>query len=155
MLWCSDQAVLRYCDRVGPKRVEPAAPTGKVVEPDEHEDCFGLFPSDLQSNIVISGNKITGTLHHVDNFTGFSSLPEEQSGNYLVTTYSPEPPEAEVYVNKTNGTVGWKKLTKPSLTLVSRITDQKKQKLQVYYELNGNRSKTFEYDLSGLTLENE
>ena len=125
------------------------------MQPNEHEDCFGLIPSDLQSNIVISGNKITGTLHHVDNYTGFSSLPEEQTGNYLVTTYSPEPPEAEVYVYKTSGTVGWKKLTKPALTLVSRITDKNKQKLQVYYELNGKKSETVEYDLSGLILENE
>ena len=128
-------------------------PTGKVVQPKEHEDCFGLIPSDLQSNIVISGNKITGTLHYVENFTGFSGLPDEQAGNYLVTTYSPEPPEAEVYVYKTSGTVGWKKLTKPALTLVSRITDKNKQKLQVYYELNGKKSETVEYDLSGLTLE--
>ena len=104
---------------------------------------------------MISGNKITGTLHHVDNFTGFSSLPEEQTGNYLVTTYSPEPSEADVYVYKTSGTVGWKKLTKPALTLVSRITDPKKQKLQVYYELDGTKSETVEYDLSGLILENE
>ena len=125
------------------------------MQPNEHEDCFGLIPSDLQSNIVISGNKITGTLHHVDNYTGFSSLPEEQTGNYLVTTYSPEPPEAEVYVYKTSGTVGWKKLTKPALTLVSRITDKNEQKLQVYYELNGKKSETVEYDLSGLILENE
>lgn len=104
---------------------------------------------------MISGNKITGTLHHVDNFTGFSSIPEEQSGNYLVTSYSPEPPEADVYVYKTNGTVGWKKLTKPDLTLVSRITDSKTQKLQVRYKLDDKESEIVEYDLSGLALETD
>ena len=125
-----------------------------MIEPDPEEDCFGLVPSDLQSNIQISAdNKITGTLHYVSDFTGFSSIPEEQSGNYLVTHYAPVPPEADVYVYKTSGTVGWKKLTKPSLTLVSRITDKETQKLQVYYELNGVKSDTIEYDLSGLTLE--
>ena len=125
-----------------------------MIQPDEYEDCFGLFPENLQSDIVISDDhKITGTLHYVENFTGFSGLPEEQAGNYLVTTYAPEPPEADVYVFKTSGTVGWKKLTKPALTLVSRITDKNKQKLQVYYELDGNKSETIEYDLSGLTLE--
>lgn len=125
------------------------------MTPKAEEDCFGLVPADLQSDIVISGNKITGTLHYVSDFTGFSSLPEEQSGNYLVTSYSPEPPEADVYVCKTSGTVGWKKLTKPALTLVSRITDKNTQKLQVYFEKDGSKSETVEYDLSGLTLESE
>lgn len=108
----------------------------------------------MQSDVTVSeDNKISGLLYYVDDFTGFSSLPDEQKGNYLATTYTPEPAEADVWVYKTNGTVGWKKLTKPDLTLISRITDPSTQKLQVYYELDGIKSDTIEYDLSGLILD--
>ena len=32
---------------------------------------------------MIYGNDISGTLHYVEDYTEFSSLPEQQSGNYL------------------------------------------------------------------------
>lgn len=101
----------------------------------------------------MSGNKITGTLHHVTGFTDFSSLPEEQEGYYLVTHYIPEPEEADIHVYKTDGTVGDKILSRPDLALVSRITNKETQKLIVYSELDGVKSKEITYDLSGLTLE--
>lgn len=92
-------------------------------------------------------------MHYVTDYTGFSSLPEEQSGHYLVTHYKPIPENADVMVYKTSGTVGWKTLSKPDLTLVSRITDKMTQKLQVKYKLGDVESEIIEYDLSGLTLE--
>lgn len=67
--------------------------------------------------------------------------------------YVPDPYEADVHVNKTNGTVGDKVLGKPDLTMCSRITDKEKQKLEVYAELNGVKRETTVYDISGLTLE--
>ncbi len=125
-----------------------------MIDPDPEIDTFGKSLEELQSNVVIGADhRITGTLHYVTGYTGFSSIPAEQSGNYLVTHYSPDPPEADVMVYKTSGTVGWKKLGKPDLTLVSRITDKNTQKLQVKYVLNEVESKIVEYDLSGLTLE--
>lgn len=107
----------------------------------------------LQEGITVNGNKITGTLHYVKGFTGFSDLPEEQEGHFLVMQYVPDPYEADVHVYKTNGTVGDKVLGKPDLTMCSRITDKEKQKLEVYAELNGVKSETTVYDISGLTLE--
>lgn len=92
-------------------------------------------------------------MKYVSNYTGFSSIKEEQSGNYLVTHYKPSPSNADVMVYKTSGTVGWKKLDKPDLTLISRITDKNSQKLQVKYVLGDQESDIVEYDLSGLTLE--
>lgn len=118
-------------------------------------DIFGMKTSQLQEGITVDGNKITGTLHYVKDFTGFSSLPEEQKGHFLVMQYTPDPYEADVHVLKTNGTVGDKILGKPDLTMCSRIIDKAKQKLEVYAELNGVKSEKTIYDISGLTLEPE
>jgi len=46
-------------------------------------DLFGKDATDLQENIAISDDKITGTLKYVTDYTGFSSNPAEQQGNYL------------------------------------------------------------------------
>lgn len=101
----------------------------------------------------IVGNKITGTLHYVEGFTDFSSIPDEQNGYYLVTKYAPVPNDGDVHVFKTDGTVGDKILSRPDLTLVSHITNKNTQKLRVYVEKNGVKGETIEYDLSDLTLE--
>lgn len=48
-------------------------------------DLFGKVASDLQSEVVVSDGKITGTLKYVTGYTGFDgSHPELQEGNYLV-----------------------------------------------------------------------
>lgn len=47
-------------------------------------DLLGKVVSDLQSDIEIGENEITGTLKHVTDYTGFSGEPELQSGNFLV-----------------------------------------------------------------------
>lgn len=56
--------------------------TDVTVAPDE--DLFGKVIGDLQSDVVVGEDSITGTLQYVTNYTGFSSKVEEQSGNYLV-----------------------------------------------------------------------
>lgn len=53
------------------------------VEIDASEDLLGKVVSDLQEDVEVLDNKITGTLKHVTDYTGFSSDPELQEGNYL------------------------------------------------------------------------
>ena len=52
------------------------------------EDLFGKVVSDLQEDMAISGNKITGTLKYVTGYTGFSSKVSEQQGNYIAMHFS-------------------------------------------------------------------
>ena len=133
----------------GPKR-----PTFTVVNPDDLIDCFNKRASDLQENMYVTNdNRIVATLKHITDYEGFSPLPEEQEGWYLATHWVPKPAEAEIYVYKTKGTVGWKKLSKPDLTMVSRVTNKYGQKLKAYCEYQGLRSDIIEFDLSSLTLE--
>lgn len=50
-------------------------------------ELFGKLVSDLQDNVVVGDDKhLRGTLRYVEDYTGFSSKPEEQSGNYLAVT---------------------------------------------------------------------
>ena len=44
---------------------------------------FGKSVTDLQSNVTVGSNAITGTLNYITGYTGFSSKTEEQSGHYL------------------------------------------------------------------------
>ena len=45
------------------------------------DNVLGKATSDLQDNVVVGANSITGTLKYVTGYTGFSSKVEEQSGN--------------------------------------------------------------------------
>jgi hypothetical protein len=47
------------------------------------EDLLGKVVSDLQKDVVVGTDKITGTSKYVTGYTGWSGLPEEQEGNYL------------------------------------------------------------------------
>lgn len=62
-------------------------------------DLLGKVISDLQSDIEIGENEITGTLKYVTDYTGFSGEPELQSGNFLalhITTNDGAPISVEL-----------------------------------------------------------
>lgn len=46
-------------------------------------DLLGKVVADLQKDVAISANNITGTLKYIDDYTGFSGDPEEQVGHFL------------------------------------------------------------------------
>ena len=47
-------------------------------------DLLGKVASDLQSNMAVNSvGEVTGTSKYVTDYTGFSSNPEEQQGNYV------------------------------------------------------------------------
>lgn len=57
------------------------------VKSDVHETAFSKNITDLQSNIVVNGPDITGTVKYVTGYTGFSGDPAKQSGNYLALSF--------------------------------------------------------------------
>ena len=110
------------------------------------EDLFGKVISDLQENVEIGTDSITGTLKYVDDYTGFSSDPEMQSGNYLVlhcTTNDSDPITVEVV----GGTSGPRTLDADGI-IVLRIADKDTQTIQV---ISGNITKN--YSLTNLVIE--
>ena len=53
-------------------------------------DLLGKVASNLQEGVFIKDGKVFGTLKYVTEYTGFSGLPEEQEGYYLVLHFECE-----------------------------------------------------------------
>lgn len=112
-------------------------------------DLFGKTVSDLQSDILIGNNTIAGTLKYVDDYTGFSSKPAEQSGNYLVLHAAVEQDVTPVITVT---------VTNPSTldddgTIVLRIADKDSQIVTIVASAEGYKSVTRQFELRGLTCE--
>ena len=112
-------------------------------------DLFGKTVTDLQENIAIRGDGISGTLKYVSDYTGFSSKTEEQSGNYLAL-YANVPDVDDVKITVT--------VTKPSVldedgTIVLRIADKDSQTVTVVASKDGYTPVKKVFKLNGLTCE--
>lgn len=124
------------------------------VEPDsDGSNRYGKSVSELQSDIVISGDTINGTLKYVTGYTGFSSVTGEQSGNYLSLKINQKPLDAVVKVELVGGTTGERIVNDGYI--VCRITDEDAMTLKITAEKSGYEGATKVYKLTGLTLETE
>ena len=110
-------------------------------------DLFGKVVGDLQENVSVNGNAITGTLKYVSDYNGFSSKVAERSGNYIVIHANVDP-DATVTVTVTNPTV-----LDDDRVAVLRIADKDSQTITVVAEKDGYRPNTLVFNLSGLTCE--
>lgn len=110
------------------------------------EDLLGKVVADLQENIEIDGYAVTGTLHYLDDYTGFSGDPELQEGNYICLHFESSVP-ATIQAAYNDKTVT---LTDDGILIV-RVAD-KDLSLTVTANYNG-QIVTHTYDLTGLTLE--
>lgn len=114
-------------------------------------DLFGKTISDLQSEVVVGDDSISGTLAYVDDYTGFSGNVSEQSGNYLVLHCSvPEVEDVTISVTVTNEVV----LDEDGI-VVLRIRDKDSQTVTVVASKEGFESVTKVFSLSDLTCEVE
>lgn len=133
------------------------SPTKLSLAPESGSaEVFGKAVSDLQSDIAISeeGN-ITGTLKYVTGYTGYSSSPELQSGNFIALTLADndfsEYTSVKVGLDPTEGSGLIEIRNDPDHNFVARIADATTQKL-VIVASNYLGSVTQEYDLSDLTI---
>lgn len=114
---------------------------------------FGKTVNELQSDVVVSDDEVTGTLKYVDGYVNFSSNVSEQSGNYLALKIEAEPAEAETVVELVGGTKGPVTLD-DDMNIVLLIKNKDTQSIKVTTTHN-EESVTKTYGLSGLTLETE
>lgn len=115
---------------------------------------LGKVVADLQENISISDTAITGTLHYVEGYTGFSGDPAEQEGNYLAFHCSTYPEADSITVELVNGVVGHPVTLDSDGLIIIRITDKDEQYIEVVATKGGEKIKRTLY-LSGLTLEED
>lgn len=124
------------------------------VKPEDGEAVlFGKAVNELQSDMVVSDDEVTGTLKYVNGYVDFSSNTSEQSGNYLALKIEAEPAEAETVVELVGGTKGPVALD-DDMNIVLLIKNKDTQSIKVTTTHNGE-SITKIYGLSGLTLETE
>lgn len=114
------------------------------------EDLFGKTASDLQEDIVIGENAITGTLKYVADYSGFSSDPTLTSGNYIVL-HAEVPDATGVTITAT--------VTNPSTLdsdgiVVLRIADKDTQTITFTASKAGYATVTKTFTLSGLEVAN-
>ena len=123
-----------------------------VVTAAESADAtlLGKKVSDLQSNIVVGENAITGSLKHVTGYTGFSSKTSEQEGHYLALKFDVTPADAVTTVELVGGTKG--PVTLDADKNIVLLVKSNTQSVKVI-STKGGFSITKIYDLTGLTLE--
>lgn len=118
--------------------------------PDATEDLLGKTTEELQQDVVIRESDIGGVLKYVTNYTGFSSKPAEQKGNYLALKFTTTPPTADTTVELVGGVSGARKLDSDG-TIVLRVTDPQTQSVKVVSTV-GDDSVTKVYKLNNLVL---
>lgn len=123
------------------------------VESDVRPTVFGKNVSDLQEDVTITGNQVTGTLHYVTEYTGFSGDPDLQEGNYLALSFAADPSTDDIYVELVNAlySPGPQKLDADK-DICIRITDKDKQYLIVTAYKGGEQSRRV-IKLDQMTLE--
>lgn len=117
------------------------------VDIDPTENLFGYTVDELQSDVAIGDDAITGTLKYIDDYsTAFG--PGEDSGNYIAIHASvPDVEDVTITVTVTNPSV----LDADGICVL-RIADKSTQTITVVASKEGYASVTKEYDLSGLTV---
>lgn len=118
--------------------------------PGATEDLLGKTVNDLETDIVIREDDIGGTLKYVTDYTGFSSKPAEQKGNYLALQFTLTPPTAETTVEIIGGTSGPVKLDSDGIW-IGKIADPLTQTVKVIATV-GKDSVEKIYKLNNLVL---
>ena len=118
-------------------------------------DLLGANLDDLQSDIVIGDDTISGVLNFVSDYSGFSSKEEEQSGNYLALHITvPQYDDAVITVELIGGSLGKPVTLDEDKTIILRITDPDNQSVKIV-ATKDNKVVTKTYALTGIELKNE
>lgn len=112
---------------------------------------FGKPVSDLQTNVVVGADSISGSLKHVTGYTGFSNKPAEQDGHYLALKFTSDPADAVTTVELVGGSKGPVTLDADH-NIVLLVKNPATQSVKVV-STKGTESITKIYGLTGLTLE--
>lgn len=109
-------------------------------------DVLGKASSDLQEGVEVVGDTISGTLHYLTDYTGFSGETSEQEGNFL-TVFAPILNGETIVMELVGGTTGPKTLDDGIMVL--RITDAENQSLKLTATKAGvTKEYNFKFDLT-------
>ena len=115
---------------------------------------LGKVVDDLQSDIEVGTNAITGTLKYVSDYTGFSGDPNEQAGNYLALHFECDDADS-ISVELVGGVSGRGEVTLDSDGLIILRISNNAQVIKVRAYKDGVVGGIQTYSLTGLTLNEE
>lgn len=118
---------------------------------DDGTQVHGVKASELQENIVVTEDAITGTLKHKTSYTGFSSDTGKQEGNYLALAITSDE-GTTIKTQLLNGSGNEVEVTDGFC--VYRITSKDTQKVKIT-STKSNKTVMKEYLLTGLTCNEE
>ena len=121
-----------------------------IPETDEAGPLFGKLASELQSNITITDNVISGISHYVTDYTEFSSKASEQQGNYIALKVTDVSPDAVVTYKKVGSSA--KPVTLDADRNIVLIINNTSAVLRFSVTENGETT-TKDLSLTGLVLE--
>jgi len=125
-----------------------------TVDKNVGSSVLGKLVSALQKDIEFTGSKITGTLKYVTGYTGYSSDPKLQSGNYLAVHASvPDVDDVTITVYLTGALVRQTVTLDEDGILVIRVADNVHQRVTFTATKEGEVPYSVTYLLSGLTVE--
>ena len=110
---------------------------------------FGKSVTDLQSDIVVGTNAITGTLKHIADYTSAGYAGDEAAGNYLVLHC--ESDDADSITVEVVGGVHGERTLDPDGIIIAHIANNS-QSIRVKAYKDGLVGNVMTYSLSGLTL---
>lgn len=116
---------------------------------DPNVDLYGKVVSDLQSNINVADDSITGNLKFIEDYIGFPGSDYETGHFIALHAEVPDVEDVQITVkveDSDSETLGENGI------VVKRITDKNLQTITVVASKTGYESVTKEYDLSGLVL---
>lgn len=132
--------------------IAPDAVTISLGLPSDTDDLLGQTVAGLESNLVFRDKAISGTLHYVENYTGFSKEPSLQSGNFLAVKVTTNPTADSVTMELVGGSGGGAKTLDETGVVVVRITNKDAQTLK-FVATKGTDSVTKVYALNELVCE--
>ena len=117
-------------------------------------EIFNAAVSTLQSGVTVSGSAITGELLYKEDYTGFSSDPAMQSGNYIALQWSAPAPGVSsclVGLDPSYGSGLVESITDPDHNGVFKIHDTS-QTFKIV-QSDGVHTHTQTFSLAGLILD--
>ena len=117
---------------------------------DDSVDLFGKSASDLQEDIVVGANGVSGTLKYIADYSSAYG-PGMDSGNYIALHYATEEEGSTITCELIGGTTGPVTLDPDGIN-ITRITDKNSQTIKVVASKTGYADTVKYLSLKGLTL---
>lgn len=121
----------------------------------ETADLYGKSVSDLQEDIVVSADGVSGTLKYIDDYSDAGFTGDDASGNFLALKITTPGVEGATITAELSGSTGDPLIPDPNGIIIFRIADKDTQTIEVVASKEGLGEDSVTLDLSDLTLESE